>query len=176
VSEHNYSDSFRFGESHTRAEWGRIAEENIAPFMAGHPEITSADSLYAAMRESGFYIPRADVREMWHDVKVEQGFQPLFAQWNPEDPLPRQWFTESRFAWSTPFAYVVKIESQTVEGETRPERYITLLSDNPLSPEEVEVEGLSWAARYEFEVVTELPGISIQRAIHRRGAPWESEE
>lgn len=175
MTDPGYSDESRFGTRHTADEWSRLAETYVPQFMVAKPETTAADSLYQYMREGGYYIPRAYVREAWNEVKVEQRYAPLFEQWDPETPLPREWYSESSFKWTQNFAYTVRIDEQTVEGETIPERFITLLSDDPLSTEEIETEAAGYAARYGFEMVEAFPSIHTERAIHARGRAWGKE-
>lgn len=74
---------------------------------------------------------------------------------------------ESDWAWQTEYAYRVKVQSILSPGVPPEERFVTILSDNPLTPAEMESQVAekwsSWEKYGQEKLVTIVPYSAIHR-------------
>ena len=130
------------------------AETWLPSMMARVPEMKSADTAYAWLRDNDMYVPRSYVREVWGSVIRGADMIDIVNRLSETDIVPRSWMTETSFQYGAKYNYIMKIEGQDIaSGEARKE-YITVTSDENLTVGEAQGEAVSAAVRYGIATFT----------------------
>lgn len=166
------AEPFSLYPRESRDDWAKYAEQWVPAWKDEHPDITSADAMYATMRESGFYIPRSYVRDAWRQEKAADVYLPIINQLSPNEVISRDWFKETKWNYSENYAYKIQVTGVSQESGESSSRMITLLSDENLTIDEIQSYAMSMGNLYGFDVIFEDYDIEITDTLHKTGTPW----
>ena len=152
----------------TREYWEKTSEQWVNAARSSNPDITSADSLYSYMRESGAYVPRAYVRSIWNDLKFKDDVLSRLSEREPDDVLPDYWHRDTVLNYQQDYVYTVKIEGRLMDSGEPVERYVTIESNDPLSQSDILGDAQAYAMDYELDMVLEPAQSSLVDLAKRR--------
>jgi len=144
----------------------------VPSFYAQHEGITSADALYAAMREGGQYVPRWAVREAWAEgVRALSNTE--FMNRLPEEYVPPESRHDTRF-WNTQeeWVYHVKITGTDFITGLPMSQYVTIETPDRISISEIKDAARGTIGAYNFDPFKALDA-EIEDYIHAVGAEEE---
>ena len=147
------------GVTYYRLEQLRRAEQWLPGVREQVPEVTSADSAFAWMRDHDMYVPRADVRDMWRALETDEGYVAIANRLPYEELVPRAWMSETQFEYGHRYNYIVKLSGQDSITEEYREELVTIVSDESLSVGEVFAMAADDAFRY--GLMTEVPSFDV---------------
>lgn len=135
----------------------------LAAFKAG----MSASAWINEEREAGRPGRRTDLLKVFRNVNQLETKKDRL-KYVRKDRFPSaDLIAESSWEWQTEFAYKVKVESQLTPDEPLEERFVTILSDNPLTPGMIESQvAQKWSA-WEKYGAEHLVTVTPSTAIHR---------
>jgi len=135
------------------------AEQWLPAVRSDVPEVTSADTAYAWMRDHDMYVPRADVRDIWRALKTDSGYISIANRLSYDDLVPRTWMSDTTFEYGSKYNYIVRLTGQdAITGESR-EEMVTVTSEENLSVGEVFALAADDAFRY--GLMTEIPSFDV---------------
>lgn len=152
--------------------WEKMAEQWVPTAITERPDITSADALYAYMRESGAYVPRSFVREQWGTIKTEQGYAPIINRLEDDQIIPRNWYKDTSFEYQESYVWKIEVTGHIAETGEPSKRIVTIESAENLTIGEVLDNAFDWINLYGFEMLEETPQTEIVEFIHVPGTPW----
>ena len=133
---------------------------------------TSADKLYALLRDTDLYAPRAIVREVWAEEVRSQGYMPLINRLDDEALIPRAWMKTTYANYDEAYALKVLITGvDAITGESK-EHYITLESKTQLTAGEIRQQAADYLYHYHFKLEPGLSTISFASVLHKQGEGW----
>jgi hypothetical protein len=129
-------------------------------------EVTSADRAYRWLREQGFEWTRAEVREAWREVGMKEYWSTVIETWGTDRYVPRAWQMEGSSKQRAEYQYLVEYQYYDEEGNLQT-RYISTLSDKPLTFSEVFAEVSDTAEEYTLASGGLLIHIGVGGVIRR---------
>ena len=139
---------------------------------AGTGVFTSADKLYAFLRDTEFSAPRRIVRDVWRETIVADSYVPLINRLDPDSLIPRSWVKPTDWNYTEPYAVKVKVTGQMGPGEELSDHFVTLLySDMPTTGQ----VGEDYGGALEWSNINYVPGTlsyHIEQVAHQRYQPW----
>jgi hypothetical protein len=140
----------------------------VPSFWAQHEGITSADELYAAMRETQYYVPRWAVREAWAEGVRALG-NAEFMNRLPEYYVPPESRHDDR-PWKTQeeWVYHVKITGTDYLTGLPLSQYVTVETPERISISEIKSAALGTIGQYNFDPFKDLES-EIEEYIHATG-------
>jgi len=142
----------------------------VPSFYAQHEGITSADALYAAMRESGQYVPRWAVREAWASgVKAIDNTDLLNRL--GDEIVPARSRHDERPTWKTQeeWVYHVKITGTDIYTGLPMSQYVTVETPERVSIGEIKYDALGTIGNYNFDAFKGDLAAEIEEYIHTGG-------
>jgi len=145
----------------------------VPSFYAQHEGITSADALYAAMREGDQYVPRWAVREAWaNGVKAIDNTDLLNRLGDEIVPAAsrhdeRPWKTQEEWL------YHVKITGTDIYTGLPMSQYVTVETSERVSIGEIKASALGCIRDYNFDAFKGDLAAEIEAYIHATGKAEE---
>lgn len=139
---------------------------------AGTNAFSSADKLYAYLRNTEFSAPRSVVRDVWRETIAAKEYIPLINRLDPDSLIPRSWVKTTDYNYSEPYAVKVKVTGELGLGPGVNEHYVTLLYGSMPTRGQI---GEDYAGALEASNLSYSPSslsFKIERVTHRRGASW----
>ncbi len=147
---------------------GIVRAEVIAKMRGAFRKGLSASRFVADMKGVGLSYRRTDMLADWRSVNELEKKEGVM-RYVRKDRYP----TEKSIAtvsWETSKEYMYKVRVQSVirEGQPITERFVNIMSDNPMTPEmveaEVEEQWQQWE-KYAIEIITGLQVWSAVRQV-----------
>ncbi len=134
--------------------------------MAEHPSITSADILFAQMRESDMYVPRVYVRDEWRVRKSEGDYMDIVERMSDADIVPLGWMRQTSLNYKQTYIYKVSIKGQLATTGEAVDRMVTVESDVNLQIGPILDVAWGYASQYGLNLFDAPPTIAIVEAMY----------
>jgi len=147
----------------TRAAYLKIAWDMIEMAVE---ELTSADSFYATMRDTPYYIPRSVARETWSEYGRQTGWESYRLRRDPDLPLMRRFFQYEHYGIDSP--YMVKIRISGIDPETGKEwiKRPTIFYDHLPNQAEIDLDSQYAIDQYTPEGIDPLATVGRVVGLH----------
>ncbi len=139
----------------------------IARMRSAFREGTSASRFLQQMRVEGLTYRRTDMLSDWRTVnEIERKEGTL--RYVRKDRMPSQTVVATvDWEMSKEFMYKIRTQSRLKPGEPITERFVNILSDSPLTPEQMEQQVEQQWAEWEKYQSEELVGLQVWSAAQR---------
>ncbi len=139
----------------------------IAKMGAAFKQGMSASRFLQQMRVEGLSYRRTDMLSDWrtvNEIKRKEGVMRFIRK----DRLPSG-VAIAKVDWnlSKEYMYKVKVDTQLRPGEIIPERFVNIMSDKPLTPQEIEAQITGWWADREQYSEEELLKVQVWTGLQR---------
>jgi len=126
----------------------------------------SFNSFYRSARDKGISYRRSDMLSDWHTTRdLVQKRDELRGLSAGDFPKLTE-VAESRFEWTEPFVYQARVEAQLAKGVAPTERFVTVLSAEPLTSGQIFEQITAKWPTYEYGKRERLVTIEPVAAIH----------
>ena len=95
--------------------------------------VTSADKAYALLRERGYDVRRADVRDTWRAVGQKEYWSTVIETWGIDRKVPKAWETEHNLLRRAQYEYTFSVTMRDRETGAEREQIVGVLSDERMS-------------------------------------------
>lgn len=133
--------------------------------MAEHPEDIGSDAVYARMRYTDVYVPRAYVREEWGRRRKEQDYIDIIQRMADENFVPIGWMRKTSLDYKEKYIWKVGITGIDASTKRPVERTVTVESNENENIGSILDAGWGWAAQYGLDLYATPPTVQIVEAI-----------
>jgi len=98
--------------------------------------VTSADKAFAYLRETGRYVPRETVREVWRTVGEKEAWTTVLETWGHFRTPPKWWTVEVPSQYAEGYQLRMEVVGVDVETGERETHIFSRMYDEPVSFEE----------------------------------------
>ena len=146
---------------------GIIRAETIGRMRIAFRAGVSASRFIVDMRTAGLSYRRTDMLSDWRAINQLETKDGL-ARFVRKDRLPtNKALAQVDWALSKEFMYKVKVYSQKGVGMPIGERFVNIMSDNPLTPQQIESEVEQQWSEWERYAPETLTGLQVWSAVHK---------
>jgi len=119
------------------------------------------------MREHDLYIPRAIVREVWGNIREAETKETFIQALPSEQTIPQSWHRVTEQQYEEAYSYVISLTGHLATTGQTVERYVTIESPEQMTVGDIQTAAISFAAMYEFAIISEAPTITVLKAQYQ---------